>query len=757
MEIRVIGRNLVGGLPWPYPISEGAVFTECYDETLDSATVCVAQLDSPMEIEPFDVVQISGDNIKTRLMCVDTVTRTESSLSPTLYDYQITLFSETKQLECSLCPNLAITKHLGSTPRSIWDYIDEYVGHFGPKTNSNATQGAITPKFSLGPELDRFKAIDCPEMQWNVPTLREVLTSLMMVDDCIPVVRDGVIGCIDISVVGSEITDEQRKGINYVRTTQSSADYVSEIRMDAVNAANNSDDIIVDEPRDATHIVESIGFRNDDDYIVTTENMILQTSFPIWRIFYAKMFATVAVEGDYQPDTPGNPPESRVASAAINFRIDPYIVEYGIWRTLPITYNAFGNTQPLSTDYQNTCLYYVRGSKDIRNWNAKQQYQFFFIQNQTSVYELLLNCPEAKAQIDAVLQPLAPAGYHYTGYSVVSGQSYKTAAFSMSYETLDRFSFRASKSPMPRNLRHIVDNQSNSYIDISKQGAMEYMKANRLGNLVALANGRYECHEDDIPQLAQKINGRIIFKKEISVYRHCMNVNYACSENYVLRDYFTGVKSRLRSWRVVDGNEALERCELIKFYVNRDIQSVDNSSMLIPSSEDLRDYLTDFQYCLIQFETSQGIRPEPAEYQGAQYAADAVEVEFSKHAMGNSVIFTIAMPDNAFACRYVSNPNGTGGMYQQSAKYVDDDGEFLGGTICFYKSYVDRPWESNPDVTNALRPMAKMYKNGDPGEYQLSAQIPFRFLKDNKEIVRISIQFEVNPDANDMFLGRKGN
>ena len=41
------------------------------------------------------------------------------------------------------------------------------------------------------------------------------------------------------------------------------------------------------------------------------------------------------------------------------------------------------------------------------------------------------------------------------------------------------------------------------------------------------------------------------------------------------------------------------------------------------------------------------------------------------------------------------------------------------------------------------------------GLSNLVAKIPFSFRKDNKEITQITIQFEFNENANDIFIGKK--
>lgn len=777
LKCYIDGRNVVGGRETRYNVAEGAVFKENYNETLDSGLIILPQVKEKMDIEPYDIaVVFSTDDSKCKInqkrMCVDTVVCTQTSLDPAIYKYEISLFSETKLLEGILCPSLSITKLLGQSARKVKAYLHRYVDEYGTKKSSSAENGAYGAKFTFGANINdpsdtvdkRFGAVDCPEMQWNEPTLREVLTDLMMVDDCIPVVRNNVIDFIDISEAGSEITPEQRKSINYIQESQSSQDYVSELKMKLVNVANNSipsgsyetaDD--ADLPKDATAICEKIGFRSNDHYIITDESANVETNFPIWKLFYVKAIVQVEVTvngevaGQSVPVTVNVPEGIVLLSSTKNF-----VLEYGEWQTKPITYAGFDNTKPLSSDYQNTCLYYKRGSKGIWNFNAKQEKQFLWISSQVAIYELIaheaqVNDPDFKQKaIDAAYAKMG-AGWNYTGISKDVNADFKNFQFEVVYEPIDDCTFFASKSPFARNRRQVVDNQGNSYVDIQRQGMLEYLKAKRLGNKIKLINGRYGTDEEDMPKLSQKINDSIIFSKEIAVSENFIKVNYQATENYVMKDYFTSVKSKIRSWAVVSSDEALLRADLIKFYVNGSIPSVSNESRIIPSYPTIEEYLTKFKYCAVVFSTSSGYQPRNATvfYGKGTFDIDRYLVEFSKHKCGNSVLFTIKMADNTFLGKYVSDRDGTGGEYQQNASYTDINGEHNGGVIYFFNTLDPIVPGADEYISSALKPGINHSQMGG-----IVAKIPFNFYKDQKEITQITVQFEINDEANNMFLGK---
>lgn len=784
LKCYIEGKNKVGSQERQYGVADGAVFIENYNETLDSGTIILPQLSDKIEIEPYDIAVVfstdeSNVKIKEKRMCVDTITCTQTSLDPAIYKYEITLFSLTKLLEGVVLPSLSITKLLtdntgyynGNNTRKIKFYLDRYLDEYCPKTHSSASAGAYGNKYVFSDRVNaKFPDVECPELQWNEPTLREVFTDLMMVADCIPIVvydeeKGYVIDCIDISATGSEITGEQKKSINYIVETQSSEDYVSGIKMKLSNVANNSlptnqysdfDENAI--PKDKT-IIEETSFRNSERYIITDETVVVETSFPIWNLFYVECYApysatvmcSITIAGQLQTTDVIVNGYAKVVLKS-NHQNSDYILEYSEWQTKNILYNPFGNTQPLSTDYQNTCLYYKRGTKGIHNFNAKQQYQALWISGQTSVLELITRSKPVEKAAREKAEQLNPGfdSYVVKGWNDL-GSKIRTCMFRVAYEPIDDCCFIASKRPMQSNERIVVDNQTNSYVDIKRQGMLEYLKANRLGNKIKTANGRYKTDETNMPSLADKINGSIIFQKQIEVHENFINVNYRATDNYVLKDYFTSVKSKIRSWKVISGNEAFVRADLIKFYVNKNIASVNETDRVIPVYQTLEQYLSKFKHCIVQFDTSEGWKPyHNIGYANQESDIDGFLVEFSKHISGNSVLFTFRMFDNSAVGKYVYNLDGTGGSEQKDAYYTDKNGETLKGFIYFYENAVISSNDATRSIDAAVKPGVNIARQFSG----LVAKIPFVFSKDNKEITQITVQIEMNDEANDMFIGK---
>ena len=199
----------------------------------------------------------------------------------------------------------------------------------------------------------------------------------------------------------------------------------------------------------------------------------------------------------------------------------------------------------------------------------------------------------------------------------------------------------------------------------------------------------------------------------------------------------------------MSGNEAFVRADLIKFYIGSHVNNIYTNDFIFPKYDDLQTYMTRFKYCVVSFFDKNGNvlpRASDVKYLDTEYGINGIMVEMSKHICGNSLLITFNMGDNTFAGKYINNINGDGGAYQKNCSYVDENGENFGGIIYFYENF---------------NSASTIYENLLPGicrSNQMStllAKIPFSFRKDNKEITQITIQIEMNEDANDILLGKK--
>ena len=141
-----------------YRVVAGSVFNEEYNETLDSATLVLSQIekeDRLSNIKPYDYVRVfdkssfdplTGKYKFDKLYLVDNFDEKENNIKEHIFGYTINLMSETKILEKIQCPNLTITHDVVngvSTNKTIYEYISRYMQLFVPKVkmfdSSNST------------------------------------------------------------------------------------------------------------------------------------------------------------------------------------------------------------------------------------------------------------------------------------------------------------------------------------------------------------------------------------------------------------------------------------------------------------------------------------------------------------------------------------------------------------------------------------------------------------------------------------------
>ena len=669
MKIKFLNKNLThtnSNEGW-FECTEAPVFTEVKNETLDSGTVVLSNLTSPIDIEPYDVVEI--DEFTDKYMCVDTYTEQMMCVSPKLYKYEISLFSETKQLENTVLPNLKITSLKTGEKRTVYDYIEQYMNEYCPKVRIATNDGyEYQNKFtwldtaSDARSLRRFRTIDCPEMQWNTPTLREVLNDLMMVDDCIPVLRKGILTFIDLTQITLSVGADSY--INYISKSRSSEDYVSELQVKLENVTNNIDGV-----NNFVTVTEYVPYGiPDDSATMTTENIVLKTKCPIYNLKSVKIkFAalglrsldTTDIQEWFEADL------TNLFGYGINL-----ILEYQKWITKDIVFNE----EPPSDiadwpKYQNWSLYYTRGSNEIKNFYSKTKY--IFVTNYL-IQALLAGIVKAKLGWSSMVFPVGSPAQVCQFYDVL---------FKVEYETLDGCLFRASKNNYPEHDRVIIDNQTNSMVDSYLQGFLEYQKANRLGNEQLQINARYPAsytgHKISIGDFYED---SIVYQCQYQYFKDHTEVNAIATKDYVLRDYFTGVKSKLRSWKIVSGSEALVRHDLEKFYCEFSWTPHIESDGLDVFGED-NDISGYFISPLTTFN-----QPSPVKYgyikskwtdssDDDYYYPDSdryYAVDLMTRIVGNSLVFTFEMTDNYSAGTSVyteEDDNGEDNKYISKADF----------------------------------------------------------------------------------------
>lgn len=665
MKIKFINKHN----SW-YEIDEGSVLIRNFNEELDSMTIRISHLTEENrlnDLEPFDIclLQDEEDRIDDFYMSLDTIQEIMINCDNNneLFNYEITLFSQTKELEGIVLPSLSITRN-NSDVKTIHHYLQQYNNLFGTKIRvvNNTTQtktknvdydvsseagnfnflfnfdvqdndliGSILDlnnvilrststsllqlridvktfndatgtlhfegqvylsapitssififyvdyefknrfnwvnKYIFGHNIyddndtvqDRFN-VECPEMQWNMPTFREVINDLFMVRDCIPVVRNNVIDFIDLTKKHNEIN---KYYTNFISRSRSSSNYISELKNNIKNvmSGNDKNNLVVKK--------EFIPLTGANGYI-TSENINLYTQLPIYNV---KKFEGWIL-------TSSEPSGSRLRKFPINglpifiteqlkekgeFDICPY---YGLFQYIGPT-GVIGDDNyrwknlAFEGKYKELCLYYTRGSNIIEGLNNTIRHT----REETQIGTISTTNLLTFAMADYCNNWVYDLGTGVTN-------SYYCVMFYIEYETLLDCVASVSKDDYPSNKKVAVDNQTNSYVDAYAQGFLEYQKANRLGNEIVAINAFYrknyeENHENDeynyLIDIGDYYEDSVVYQTQYEIYKEHIKVNAFATKDYILRDYFTGVKSKIRSWKIAEDRDAFTRFDLEKYY-----------------------------------------------------------------------------------------------------------------------------------------------------------------------------------------------
>ena len=873
-------------------IDEGSTITENYNETLDSAEIRISHItsDKRLNIEPFDKVILHDENgnLPDKYMCIDTYTETMECVDdPYMYSYQISLFSETKELENIALPNLSITQMPNGHSRKIYELLQQYLDlydekirvkgltltqyflsdpynyfgdgttvtydfvpstqfkndyragrisdvnfYIGPGSSGNITnlQGQViniqaagidvfgirvtyTPLYATTlvvgvnyklydenhyhftnkhsfkeiivsgvtiKEIEEKFNMECPEMQWNNPTLREVLTDLMMVKDCIPVVRNNIIDYIDLTQKKDEVDTTK---VNYIQRSQSSEDYVSELRMEMKNVMQTS----INNVKNTCCVTEYIPFLpSDGSYVVTSKNIVIKTQLPILNVKH--LWMVFPYSGSVSSGS--NDLKKYIfkldlcALKTISNGTKRLLYEYSEYSVLPVVRYEPTN---FSTISQNIALYFTRGSNIISGFDSvSKQHWLWGTTDEITLLKKLMknNCRDINNNL--VYGPNNNTDYN----------PWYSTFFEIEYETQTDSVFQSSKDIAPSHQRIIVDNQTNAYVDAYNQGFMEYQKANRLGNQQLYINARYEDDFEDIIKIGDYYEDSVVYQTTYQIYKHHIEVNAVATKDYILRDYFTGVKARVRSWKIAEANDAFLRHDLQKYYLEFSKKDKwEDITLFYDLAEDFMSPLFEgavnpILYCGIVICTQE--YPNTAQYYVPSNTAQMFSMDLIGRIVGNSIVFNFGFDDNYSAgkvanvtvsdiepcdsesdgqghlTRYVLGVkddivSGYGGVPVKDWQYTDDNGE------CYSVSYY---FATNINQANDLTTfdswtdaqqqdfMFECIQKPVIKTSRIESYIVFEnqnklIYKDNREILRLSTQFEVCSDSHDIVFTRK--
>ena len=270
-----------------YDLVVGSVFKEELNETLDSGSIIISNVEPSrkLELEPYQYVYIyDTESDFEKYFLVDDFVENYVNLDTPYYEYTIALMSETKLLEKIQLPNRTIRNPLNAPQLKVNELIGQFCKLYIPSVkyfnkNSNTWSYHQIIDYQSVIDVNSIFNVDCPDMEFNHPTLRQVLTSLMQVVGCLPRVINHKLTYINLRLKPTEfVIPSDRKYI--VSTSNSSDSYNTSIQTLGENIVGENN--IVKN--------ETLGFRDVENvFLKHTENLKLTTEFPIKEVKSLKM------------------------------------------------------------------------------------------------------------------------------------------------------------------------------------------------------------------------------------------------------------------------------------------------------------------------------------------------------------------------------------------------------------------------------------------------------------------------------------
>lgn len=283
-----------------YAINVGTTFTDEYSEKLDSASVIISKISKKLNIKPNDEVRIFNENgyifgKESVYYLVDSVYCKEITLNGSKeYQYTIELKSLTGYLDLIQLPNRALNHSLVSGQKDILYYIKQFVFLYAPKIKfKNENSWEYKRLFKVydmlvdenGETFFNKFSVPCRDLNFSLPTLRQVLTSLMLQVGCLPkIIKDdsgNVLSYIDLRAPQKIFNIDN--SMNYTSFSYASDSYVNVLRNIRENVLDDNNVVIN----------EIIGFRdNESIFVKQKENLKLNTRLPIYNVESMKMILT---------------------------------------------------------------------------------------------------------------------------------------------------------------------------------------------------------------------------------------------------------------------------------------------------------------------------------------------------------------------------------------------------------------------------------------------------------------------------------
>ena len=671
----------------------GITITEKLTEDLDTGVIIFPQT-TELTIEPMDTVIIYDYDVTPtwiKAMKVSDIKRTTSKYTGTKeYNYFTGLVSPTIQLQRIVLPNRSVTQPLTVTKISIYTVLSRYVAMYSDFTISTALQTLTT-------------GVDCPEFQWNRPTLFEVCNDLLSEVDAVITFTAGSttsLNYLSLNTDGDEITG----AFTDIEETQNITDYADKIECEAENAVIKSIN---------TRVVEWLITKTEDEAILTETNAKIILEKNIYKI--NKFLCKIQI--------------SSHSTTPIELDLTDYLVEKKIYDLyLP------SNTPGLITGsgYKRNALYYEEGSNIIDGLTYREDTWIPMLSSKVALINIFVN---------AYIASGGPSIY-----DTLSNDEVLDFAFKVDYQAIETVKFVSNKENPTKNASTLINNQDTSYVDFGAFARKQQNTVNRLGNSTLTLTKKYFSYAS-MPTLGDYYDTDYkLAMREFTLDDNFINFKGTLSKNYILKDIFTGIKSERRFTSIATESEALESNHIEEVTLNLSGANATTNAAL--ENYFLQLGKTGKNIKIVHFKTNEsvdlGIAPS-LYYSDKNFTLTYKMTDnFSAGATINTVYKTFTTEYNVNYQPYVDSADGTFTTMQYKL-YQSYTIPLLNLTT----AYEPTNWRDGKEESRKLPRIDTTQLNDlvyDSGSL-------YRY-KDNREITVETIQFNFTTDSV-LFIGKK--
>ena len=742
-------------------------------------------------------VILSSDKVLPKFyrhLLIDQYTEEIVNISKRIYKYKIELFSETKGLETIQLPNISITQPLNiKKKKSVYQYAKDFVNLYSPLIKVKFVDGswAFTQKYVLDDSIEEiFGSVYSPDFSLNSPNLRDVLNKLFIVKDRIPYVKDNVIYALDITERKNTFNLNEGTITNIVGS-KSSDNYCNNLKRKYENALSQDK---------SCRMIEYLGFRNSSESLLTIDNMRLETRFPIYKInkIYMCYYKRGSIyEMDSTTDTGKkvmflckqditklvklNNERDLLSKDWIDFETSgkpKNIDELATFKICTVGYDIGSN---LITGWGNKYEYVEGIENGITWWKREATYIENILRNVDSYTPFgIYNYGYVTSNIDDNKQMIFDQSDIFkniiTEFSNDS-LSLKGLIFLIDYDAFYSGTIIHTKDNPTSDIT-INDNSSSSLTLLEQDGLFQKEKINRFGNKGITINARY----NDISEMQElgsvyEYDGEtdvIIYHREYSIFNNVINCTYYGTKDYVLKNYFTSVFAKHRTYNLMSYNESVLRAENKKAFIllSKNEAYYENQNYQFLLSDFTKEPAFTILSCFNKTPTPSSknafIDINKINYGYISFNNNDYACDINAFVSGYSLCFNLQMFDNVSGGVYIETPEPSvdtsveddyKGSIQKWYLTVDDSETGFAENMGFYICHIDQQEEFGDQVQNySAEKISEIYsKLFALPKIQIEKKSNtignvYKLNKDNKEQLNLTFQFEpITNDDNVMF------